>query len=494
MSDDDEQRQRRDRASRDAMQWTPEAQARAADTLKKLRAGELRMFYCTERGKCGGKPHGGYPYPHARADQYPPPGVDWRIWAEVGGRGSGKTKTGSEYTLKVSDKAPRIGLVGRTQADVIDVMVDGESGILACARQKGIEVDYQRSRARLVFPSGAVATLFSAEKPQKLRGPQHNYMWFDEPAHYDDIDEMWLQGMLGLRLPGKLRPHALVTTTPLPTKWMKALLADPKTRAVRVSTFANAANLSEDYLEDIRKKHEGTRMGRQELYGEVLTDVEGALWNDQLFTHVAKQRPRYDRSVVAIDPAGTANRRSDETGIISVGRLDDEFDVIRDRSGKLSPTQWADRAIAEYERISADAIVVESNFGGDMVKTTIENEAKRWGTAVRVVVRRAMKSKQLRAEPVVGLYEQSRVNHVQEHGLAELEEEQLEWVPGKGDSPNRIDALVWGITELDGTIGFGRASSPASFRGGGPGGPGGLPIPGMMSIGNGLPLFARGRR
>lgn len=491
---DDEQRRKRDEAIRQAMQWKPEAQARAAETLKKLRAGEIRMFYCNRGRKCDGNPHEGYPYQHARGDQWPPPGVDWRIWAQVGGRGSGKTKTGSEYTLKVSDKAPRIGLVGRTQADVIDVMVDGESGILACARQKGLEVEYQRTRSRLVFPSGAVATLFSAEKPKKLRGPQHHFMWYDEPAHYDDIEEMWLQGMLGLRLPGELRPHALVTTTPVPTKWMKGLLADPRTRASKVSTFANAANLSQDYLDDIRKKHEGTRMGRQELYGEILTDVEGALWHDDLFTHVLKQRPRYDRSVVAIDPAGTANRRSDETGIISVGRVDDEFDVIRDRSGKLSPTQWADRALAEYERIGADAIVVESNFGGDMVKTTIENEAKRWGTPVRVLVRRAMKSKQLRAEPVVGLYEQGRINHVQEHGLDELETEQLEWVPGHGDSPNRIDALVWGITELDGTIGFGRASSPASFGQGPSGDLGGLPIPGMMSTGNGLPLFARGRR
>lgn len=459
--------------------WTPEAKARAFQRVEKIKNGDIRHFYCNSPGrKCDGLPHAGFPYNHARGDQWPPPGTDWRVWALTGGRGSGKTRTGSEYTIRVADKVPRIGLIGRTQGDAIDTMVEGVSGILYCAEQAGIGVTYRPSRSQLIFDNGCVATLFSAEKPAKLRGPQHTFLWYDEPAHYDNIDDMWAQGMFGLRLPANIRPHVMVTTTPLPIVWMKALLADPMTKGQPMSTYANAANLSPEFIADIEKEYGNSRLGRQELLGELLLDVPGALWTDDMFQHALLPRPSYDRIVVAIDPAGTANRRSDETGIVTVGKADDNFDVLRDRTGKYSPQQWASEAIREYQRVRADAIVVENNFGGDMVKATVENEAKRLDVPVRVLVRRAMRGKELRAEPVVVRYEQHRVTHVKEFDLSGLEEEQMQWVPGKGDSPNRVDALVWAITELDSRSGRGFMASPAGHSA--------PPMPGMPPLRRGM--------
>jgi phage terminase large subunit-like protein len=457
----------------DAMRWSPEAQARAARRIEAVRRGDLQVFYCKDDGskrygrRCDGLPHDGYPYNHARGDQWPPAGTNWRVWALTGGRGSGKTRTGSEYTIRVADKVGRIGLIGRTQADAIDTMVEGVSGILYTAERAGIGVEYQRSRARLVFDNGCIATLFSGEKPAKLRGPQHTFLWYDEPAHYDNIDEMWAQGMFGLRLPADVRPHVMVTTTPLPITWMKELVNAPDTIQSKMSTYANSANLSPDFIRDIEREYGNSRMGRQELLGELLLDVPGALWTDELLDghriSIDKPRPSYDRIIVGVDPAGTANRRSDETGIITVGKADDQFDVLNDRTGKYSPQEWANEVLREYERAQADAIVVENNFGGDMVKATIESEAKRQNITARVLVRRATRGKELRAEPVVVRYEQGRVHHIREHDLSKLETEMAQWVPGKGDSPNRVDALVWAITELDARSGTATFASPANF-------------------------------
>lgn len=476
---------------RTAMQkWTPEAQARALEQAAKYQSGAIQHFYCKNPGRfCDGLPHEGYPYNHARGDQWPPPGTDWRIWALTGGRGSGKTRTGSEYTIRVSEKVDRIGLIGRTQADAIDTMVEGVSGILACAERAGVGVEYQRSRARLVFDNGCIATLFSAEKPAKLRGPQHTFLWFDEPAHYDNIDEMWAQGMFGNRLQADIRPHVMVTTTPLPIQWMKDLLVQPDVVQAKMPTYANAANLSPDFIRDIEREYANSRLGRQELLGELLLDVPGALWREEWFKPQAVARPSYDRIVVGVDPAGTANRRSDETGIVTVGKSGDDFDVLNDRTGKYTPQEWAGQVLNEYDRASADAVVVENNFGGDMVKATIESEAKRRGVpAPRILVRRATRGKDLRAEPVVVRYEQERVFHVREHDLSALEQEMTQWVPGKGDSPNRVDALVWAILELDKGRGEGRIASALNINGGG------FPMPPQLQARvRGLSLAGGGR-
>jgi phage terminase large subunit-like protein len=282
------------------------------------------------------------------------------------------------------------------------------------------------------------------------------------------IEDVWDQMLFGLRL-GQ-RPHAVITTTPLPTKWMKARLAEPTTKRSRVSTYANLANLAPTFAQIVLGKYEGTRLGRQELHGEILTDVLGALWKDADIRHL-DTAPDLARIIVAIDPAGTANRRSDETGIVAAGKAGGFAYVLEDHSDKYSPTGWAKRAIQVYTRLQADAIVVEKNYGGDMVKTTIESTAKDMGVLIpRILVTTAMRSKQLRAEPIVGLYEQTRVFHV--GPLSDLEEEMVTWVPGEGDSPNRVDALVWALTELMGVTGVSSISSPARHT---PDIPSGLP-------------------
>lgn len=451
--------------------WSAAEKERAWAEVQRRASTDKRIFYCAGRrpkwdasGKlipgsgCDGAPHDGYPYRHAREDQWPPPGTDWLLWFLMGGRGSGKTRTGAEYVRQMSKKVGRIALIGATNQAVRDVMVEGESGLMNVFGNYGEKIEYRPALRRITFPSGAIATLFTGEEPDRLRGPQHGGFWLDEPSHFPLIDDVWDQLMFGMRL-GQ-RPHGLCTSTPLPNKWTKARVADPKTRMVRVSTYANLANLAPTVKDTILARFEGTRMGKQELEGELLADVEGALWRAELM--VTLQTPLdirdFERIIVSIDPAGTANRRSDETGIVVVGKRGNAGYVLGDYSGKYSPQGWSEKADWAYRAFKADAIVAEKNFGGDMVKTTIESS----GTSARIIVTTASRSKQLRAEPVVALYEQRRIFH--NVPVLELEEEMLTWVPGQGDSPNRIDAMVHGFTELFG--GFADASiASASGRG-----------------------------
>lgn len=438
---------------REAEGWSPGARAQAIEAVRDILEGRRRAWYCNRRPVwrgteyvegCDGKPHGKYPYNHARGDQWPPPGNDWLVWFLSGGRGSGKTRTGSEYARKMSERVGRMALIAPTGADVRDTMIEGESGILKVASLAGISVKYEPSKRRLTFPNGCIATTFSAEEPDRLRGPQHGYAWLDEPAHMPLIDEVWSNLMFGLRLGD--RPHVTLTTTPLPTKWVKERAKDPKTRLVRVSTKANMHNLAAAYQDVVIKRYEGTRLGKQELEGMILQDVEGALWNGDILHREEIERDEMDRVVIAIDPAGTANKRSDETGIIVAGVRGEIGFIFEDASGKYTPNGWAEKALALYDRYHADAIVVETNFGADMVRTIIERTVKASDLPPRIIETRAQKSKKLRAEPVVALYEQTRVYHV--GNLADLEDEMLTWVPGQGDSPNRIDATVWALTEL----------------------------------------------
>lgn len=424
--------------------WSPEAQQRALTMLQDRSATSWRPFYCPDTS-CDGKPHGEWEWNHARGDQHPPPlTAEWLVWLLLSGRGAGKTRSGSEYTHRMTRIAPRIALLGATTSAIRDVLVEGESGILATARPDNVPT-WEPSKRKLSWPNGAVATCFSAEEPDRLRGPQFHYAWLDEPAHYDLIDEVWDNLLLGLRL-GR-SPRIVATTTPKPTPWMKALIADPQTRISRASTYANLDNLAATYSKTVLSRFEGTRLGRQELHGELLEDVLGALWTVALIdgTRITEEQApdSFDRIIVGVDPAGSSKASADETGIVVVGKSGDHFYVLADRSGRYTPSGWANATRSAYDDYSADAIVVETNFGAEMVGSNLRSH----GFEARIIEIRAAQNKGLRAEPVVGLYEQGRAHHVGVHD--DLETQMVEWVPGSGQkSPDRLDAMVHAMSEV----------------------------------------------
>lgn len=439
--------------------WKPEVQAKALELLKEHEASNWKPFYCPDR-ECGGDPHGDWTFHHARKDQRPPPWKGrWLSWLLSGGRGSGKTRTGSEVVIKATNVVPNIALIGPTGPDIRITMVEGISGILACA-PPGNRPLWEPSKKQLTWPNGCIMQGFSAEEPDRLRGPQHGLAWLDEPAHYDNIDEVWYNLKLGLRNKGTYPGHAVLTSTPKPSKWLKKLMKADRTIVTRVSTYANLANLDPAFRETILDEFEGTRIGRQELHGEYLEDVEGSLWKLEMLRHIEEQDlPDLDRIVVSVDPAGTANARSDETGIIVLGIADKTIYVLADYTGKYSPADWAGRVVGAYEQFSADSIVVEKNYGGDMVRHTLESVGSDL-MLPHIVEVTSRRGKQIRATPAVALYEKGRVFHLTgQHraDLLDLEEEMTAWVPGEGASPNRVDALVHGITNL------GKAYMPATI-------------------------------
>lgn len=486
----------------DYRHWKPEHQQRALTLLQQRQNQRWRPFYCPNPS-CNGQPHvepgeirecrlpfghewtlvqdawlcdpdrgcGVFGLPqdewlwtHARKDQRPPRWKDrWRTWLQAGGRGSGKTRTGSEVTHRVTEMTPHIMLVAPTGPDIRETLVEGESGILATA-PPGKRPEWEPSRKRLVWPNGAIARGFSAEEPDRLRGPQSGFIWMDEAAHYDAIDLVWDNALFGLRLGNP--SHVLVTSTPKPTKWLKELMKDSKTIHMKVSTYANLANLDPAYREMVIEKYEGTRTGLQELYGELLEDVEGALWQSSMFNYIDEVPETLDKVVIAIDPAGTANARSDETGIVVVGRAGRQAYVLADYSGKYSPAGWGQKAWWAHEHWSADAIVAEKNYGGDMVKHVLDTESDH---RARVRLVQSRRGKALRAEPIVSLYEKKRVLHIRSRkdieprpgDLQKLEEEQLSWVPGEGASPNRVDAAVHGLTDVMRGTGQAAVADPA---------------------------------
>jgi len=428
-----------------------------------------QVWYCRKGRSCDGYPHEGVPYPHAQDYQWPPPGISWDIWFMMCGRGTGKTRTGSNYLRRVKEKVPRIAMVGRRGPDVRQIMVEGPSGLIRACELAGETYDWKPALREFTFANGAKVFGYSAEEPNSLRGPEHGAAWLDEPCHMDYIDDVWDNLQLGLRvagLPGGAK--VLLTSSPLPNKWTKERIKDARTVLVRVPTSRNEHNLDESYRRRVIDPLRGTRKGRQELEAQLLDDVVGALWKESLLKREVFTVEELGRRVVAIDPAGSTAKRSDETGIISAGKLGAErYGVLRDLSGKFSPNGWATAAINEYERINADAIVVERNFGADMVRDNVRNA----GFTGRIIEVRASHGKEVRAEPIVGLYEQEKVVHQEGADLADLEDEQMTWVPGKGASPNRVDALVWAITELHGGgTGDVAAGIPrGSLRPGGPG-------------------------
>jgi phage terminase large subunit-like protein len=399
----------------------------------------------------------------AREEQKPPPG-DWRVWLYLAGRGSGKTRSGAEWVrAQVAAGRRRIALVAPTAADARDVIVEGESGILAVSPAVD-RPNYEPSKRRLTWPNGAIATTFSADEPERLRGPQHDCAWCDELAAWR-YPESWDMLMFGLRLGDD--PRAMVTTTPRPTKLLKDLVADPTVTITRGSTYDNRANLAGAFLQQIVKKYEGTRLGRQELNAELLDDVPGALWNRALIEAarppIGFVLPDLVRVVVAIDPAVSSGEDSDETGIIVVGK--DKLSrgyVLADLSGRYTPIEWARIAVTAYKAHGADRVVAEVNNGGEMVEATLrvvdDNIAY---TAVH-----ATRGKVVRAEPVSALYEQGRIRHM--GAFPTLEDQMCEFTPdldrskpkrdrtdpsslgmgGAHSSPDRADALVWAFTEI----------------------------------------------
>ena len=376
----------------------------------------------------------------ARDKQQLPSG-NWNTWLIKAGRGFGKTRTGIETVRIWKEDNPIIGFIGATAADVRDIMIEGESGILA----KSPPWDrpyYEPSKKKLTFRNGSVCKLFSAEEPDRLRGPQFYKLWGDELATWKYDRETWDNAQMALRL-GKL-PQALITTTPRPTKLIRELIAANNTVVTNGTTFENRDNLAGNWYDAIINKYEGTRIGRQELMAELLEDVEGALWTLKLIEeNRVKEHPELKRIVVGVDPAVTANKNSDETGIIVGGLgIDNIGYVLNDGSGIFSPNEWGMRVIDLYRKYKADRIIAEVNNGGDLVETNI-----------RIIDRlisyksiHASKGKAIRAEPIAALYEQGKIKHV--GGFSKLEDEMTTWDGNSTFSPGRLDALVWTFSEL----------------------------------------------
>lgn len=411
----------------------------------------------------------------ARDEQKEPLGP-WRVWLRQAGRGEGKTRSGSEWVRKQVELglAKRIALVAETAADARDVMVEGPSGILAISPPWMFPI-YEPSKRRLTWYNSdgskrAVATCYSAEKPGQLRGPEHDLAWADELAKWRYL-EAWDNLMLGLRIGAN--PRCMVTTTPKPTKILKDIRSRKSTVISGGSTYANRANLAQAFLDDIEDRYKGTDLEQQEIFAVLLEEASGACWkrrwidDNRWDPRIHGEHPDLDALVIAIDPAASATSSSSETGIVIVGRAPvtvngktlPHFFVLEDRSGRYTPSGWANVAIDAFYTYEADEVIGEKNNGGDMVRSNLENS----DDTVPIETVWASRGKVPRATPVANLYEQGRVHHVvsrldasgnptnpeDESGLRDLEDQLCQWEPGEGHpSPDRLDALVWGVSYL----------------------------------------------
>ncbi|WCS27250.1 terminase family protein [Methylobacterium sp. NMS14P] len=384
----------------------------------------------------------------ARPEQLTPPGTSWSTWLILAGRGWGKTRTGAEHVAWRGASKPgrRIAVLAPTYADARDTCVEGESGLLGVLPPEMVAT-WNRSLGELILVNDTRYKLFSADEPDRLRGPQHHDAWCDELAAWDKPDT-WDQMLFGLRLGED--PQVVVTTTPKPVPLVRRILADPRTKITRGRTMDNAANLAPSALAQLQARYAGTRLGRQELEAEILDDVPGALWTRAMIDQAVRPvgLPQMQRVVVSIDPSGTrgADDDGDSVGIVVGGKgVDGRGYVLADRTCKLSPAGWGRIAVAAYHEFKADRIVAERNFGGAMVEAVIR--AADPNVAYGEVT--ASRGKAVRAEPVAALYEQGRVSHVA--GLSELEDQMCQMAGdgylGEG-SPDRLDAMVWAMTDL----------------------------------------------
>jgi phage terminase large subunit-like protein len=380
----------------------------------------------------------------ARPNQLPPPG-SWSYWMVKAGRGFGKTRTGSEtLRQKIKDGVKQANIIVRTVGDIEKVLVRSSGGVLkVCPPDE--RPTWISNKRLFLWPNGATTFVFTAEEPDSLRGPECEFLWADELASWRYGQETWDNAMMGLRL-GR-SPQAIITTTPRPTKLVRELIADPDTVLTAGTTYENRANLAEKFYTSIIRKYEGTRLGRQELLAEVLDDNPGALFkiSDIEGARVAKLPPLV-RIVVAMDPATTSNEESDEWGIIAAGqdgRDPAHFYLLADESAIYTPDEAAKQAVRLYHRLGADRLVGEANNGGDMIEALIRHQDA--NVSYKKVT--ASRGKVVRAEPVSALYEQHRVHH---HGtFAQLEDQMQTYNPKTDDdSPDRMDAMVWAMTEL----------------------------------------------
>jgi phage terminase large subunit-like protein len=380
----------------------------------------------------------------AKADNY-----DFRTWLILGGRGSGKTRAGAEWVKALAfgsfaplvRKCKRIAIIAPTFDEGRMVMIEGESGLLAVHHWWEMP-KYVPSRRRIEWPNGAVAEIFSAEEPESLRGPQFDAVWCDELAKWRKGEQAWMNLQFALRL-GE-RPHAVITTTPRPTKLMREIIADAATLVTRSRSRDNQHNLAPRFLDNLLKNYNGSTLARQELDGEMILDDPDALFKraqiDNTRVHLL---PELKRIVVAIDPPASDTAKANACGIVAVGLGKDErCYVIADRSAKrLSPLRWAERAVKLFHELNADRIVAEVNQGGLMVETVLRQA----DANVPLKLVHAKLGKRMRAEPVAALYEQGRVSHF--GALPELEDEMCTVIED-GRSPDRLDAMVWAVTEL----------------------------------------------
>lgn len=408
----------------------------------------------------------------ARPAQLEPPG-DWSTWLVLAGRGFGKTRTGAETvrswatgsTPMSAGRFERIAIVAETAADARDVMVEGDSGLLRC-HPKDFRPLYIPSKRRLEWPNGATAHIYNATEPDQLRGPQHSAFWCDELAKWMYARDMWDQLQFGLRLGDE--PRGIVTTTPRPIPVLKEIVSDSSTIITLGRTMDNASNLSKKFIDKIHKRYAGTRLGRQELEAEILTDLPGALWMRSYFDPpegsrhrgrvYATEVPVLTRVVVGIDPSGTrtGSDEGDSIGIIVMGvDANDHGYVLADLTMKGGPAEWGRMAVWAYHHFQADRIVAETNYGGAMVESVI----RQVDPNVAYSEVKATRGKVLRAEPVAALYEQGRISHVtggnprdtEGEGLSLLEDQMCLMAPSgyAGDgSPDRVDAAVWCATDL----------------------------------------------
>jgi phage terminase large subunit-like protein len=393
----------------------------------------------------------------ARPDQMPPAatlsGAPWHTWLLMGGRGAGKTRAGAEWVRGLALGRPpfadapvgRIALLGESLSDLREVMVEGVSGILA-VHPPGERPAWEPSRRRLQWPNGAVAQGFSADDPESLRGPQFGAAWLDELAKWKRAEAAFDMLQFGLRL--GVRPRQMVTTTPRPTALLRRLMGDPRSAVTRAGTRANAFHLAPSFLSEVIARYGGTRLGRQELDGEVIEDRPDALWTRAAIEAAREpSAPPLARVVVAVDPPASARAGADACGLVAAG-IDAAglVHVLADESAAgLRPAQWAARAVALFRRLQADQMVVEVNQGGDMVRAVLAEV----DPDVPVTEVRATRGKYLRAEPVAALYEQGRVRHAGAFPL--LEDEMADFGTdglSSGRSPDRLDALVWAVTAL----------------------------------------------
>lgn len=400
----------------------------------------------------------------AHAHQCPPDtannGEPWTTWLLIGGRGAGKTRAGAEW-VRAFANAPkregeserRIALIGEGEIEVRQVMIEGVSGLLATHPQRDRPL-WHSSQRRLEWNSGAIAQVFSAEDPESLRGPQFHAAWLDELAKWRHAEATFDMLQFGLRL-GE-RPRQVITTTPRPIPLLKKLIDDPTSAVTRASTHDNARFLAPAFIDTVLKRYQGTRLGRQEVLGEIIADRPDALWSRAMIEAArVNAAPPLARIVVAVDPPASSTKGADACGLVAAGRAESGIIyVIADESAAgLSPAHWAAKAIALWRRLQADALVVEVNQGGDMVRAVIGEQDRN----VPVIAVHAKRGKWLRAEPVAALYEQSRVKHA---GIfPALEDEMCDFgLDGlsSGRSPDRLDALVWAVTHLS----FGAGQGP----------------------------------